>query len=44
MVYSSKTTPEGEQEHCFGGAKGFHNWAGEALDFFDSVLGTAHQR
>ena len=43
-VYSSKTTPEGEQGHCFGGAKGFHNWAGEAVDFFDSVLGIAHQR
>jgi dienelactone hydrolase len=43
-VYSPETVPEDEQAHCFGGAKGFHNWAGEAVDFFDSVLGIARRR
>ena len=43
-VYSRDSVPKDEQTHCFGGAKGFHNWAGEAVDFFDSVLGIAHRR
>jgi len=43
-VYSPETVPEDEQGHCFGGPKGFHNWAGEAVDFFNSVLGTARRR
>jgi hypothetical protein len=43
-VYSLDTVPEDEQTHCFGGPKGFHNWAGEALDFFDSVLGIVRRR
>jgi carboxymethylenebutenolidase len=32
------TMPEGEQTHCFGGAKGFHNWAKDAVDFFNAAL------
>ena len=32
------TMPDSQQVHCFGGAKGFHNWATEAVQFFDSVL------
>ena len=40
-VYSPNTVPKDEQTHCFGGAKGFHNWAREAVEFFDSVLGIA---
>jgi carboxymethylenebutenolidase len=32
------TMPEGEQTHCFGGAKGFHNWAKDAVDFFNGAL------
>ncbi|HTE44919.1 MAG TPA: prolyl oligopeptidase family serine peptidase [Gemmatimonadaceae bacterium] len=32
------TMPDGEQVHCFGGAKGFHNWASDAVEFFQSVL------
>jgi carboxymethylenebutenolidase len=43
-VYSPETMPEDEQTHCFGGARGFHNWAGEAVGFFDSVLGIARRR
>ena len=43
-VYSSETIPEAEQGHCFGGARGFHNWAAEAVDFFDSVLGTTRRQ
>jgi len=31
--------PDDQQAHCFGGAKGMHNWAKEALDFFGGVLG-----
>jgi dienelactone hydrolase len=34
------TMPEGQQGHCFGGARGMHLWAAEALDFFGGVLGT----
>jgi len=34
-----KTMPENQQGHCFGGAKGMHNWADEALAFFGGVLG-----
>jgi dienelactone hydrolase len=33
------TMPESQQGHCFGGAKGMHNWASEALEFFGGVLG-----
>ena len=33
------TMPSNEQEHCFGGAPGFHNWASDAVEFFDGVLG-----
>ena len=33
-----ETMPEAEQGHCFGGARGFHNWADEAVAFFASVL------
>lgn len=32
------TMPENEQTHCFGGAKGFHNWAKDAVDFFNAAL------
>src|SRR5262249_46313890 len=27
-VYSANSVPKNEQAHCFGGAKGFHNWSG----------------
>jgi carboxymethylenebutenolidase len=30
--------PEDEQVHCFGGAKGMHIWAQDALGFFAGVL------
>jgi carboxymethylenebutenolidase len=43
-VYSRDRVPKNEQTHCFGGAQGFHNWAGEAVDFFDGVLGIANRR
>lgn len=33
------TMPSNEQGHCFGGAKGMHNWGAEAVAFFDGVLG-----
>jgi carboxymethylenebutenolidase len=33
------TMPSSEQGHCFGGAKGMHNWGAEAAAFFDGVLG-----
>jgi len=33
------TMPDSEQTHCFGGAKGFHNWGAEAVRFFNSALG-----
>jgi dienelactone hydrolase len=32
------TMPDSEQTHCFGGAKGFHNWAAEAVQFFNTAL------
>jgi carboxymethylenebutenolidase len=32
------TMPDSEQVHCFGGAKGFHNWASDAIDFFRGAL------
>ena len=43
-VYSPDVIPEKEQTHCFGGSKGFHNWSGDAVDFFNSVLGIAPSR
>ena len=43
-IYSADTVPRDEQGHCFGGAKGIHNWAGDAVDFFDKVLGIAPRR
>ncbi|MDB4877400.1 MAG: dienelactone hydrolase [Gemmatimonadetes bacterium] len=33
------TMPDSEQVHCFGGAKGYHNWAKDAVAFFDGVVG-----
>lgn len=36
--------PEDQQGHCFGGAKGMHNWANDALDFFGKALGTRPER
>jgi dienelactone hydrolase len=39
-VYSPEGMPVREQTHCFGGAKGFHNWATEAVSFFNGVLTT----
>lgn len=38
------TMPDSQQAHCFGGAKGMHNWAQEALEFFGGVLGTRRDR
>jgi carboxymethylenebutenolidase len=32
------TMPDSEQTHCFGGAPGFHNWATDAVTFFNSAL------
>jgi carboxymethylenebutenolidase len=32
------TMPDSQQVHCFGGAKGFHNWAKDAVDFFAEAL------
>jgi len=32
------TMPDSEQVHCFGGSKGFHNWASDALAFFRDAL------
>ncbi len=43
-VYSRDSVPKDEQTHCFGGVKGFHTWAGEAVNFFDGVLGIAHRQ
>jgi len=43
-VYSAEGVPKDEQGHCFGGSRGYHNWANEAVDFFDSVLGAAQGR
>jgi dienelactone hydrolase len=31
--------PDDEQGHCFGGAKGMHVWAADALAFLKSVIG-----
>ena len=36
--------PEDQRGHCFGGAKGMHNWASEALAFFNGVLGGHRSR
>jgi carboxymethylenebutenolidase len=33
------TMPDSERTHCFGGAPGFHNWAADAVQFFNSALG-----
>jgi dienelactone hydrolase len=33
-----KTMPRLQQGHCFGGARGTHNWAPDALAFFNHVL------
>ena len=30
--------PDGEQTHWLGGAKGFHSWAKDAVDFFNAAL------
>jgi hypothetical protein len=32
------TMPDSQQTHCFGGAKGFHNWATDAVEFFRGAL------
>jgi len=32
------TMPDAEQTHCFGGARGFHNWGKDAVDFFNAAL------
>jgi dipeptidyl aminopeptidase/acylaminoacyl peptidase len=37
MIYPP-TMADSQQTHCFGGAKGFHNWAKDAVDFFNGVL------
>ena len=37
VIYPA-TMPDNEQTHCFGGAKGFHNWAKDAVEFFDGAL------
>lgn len=37
MIYPP-TMPDSQQTHCFGGAKGFHNWAKDAVDFFNGAL------
>ena len=34
------TSPKDQHGHCFGGAKGMHNWADDALEFFGGVLRT----
>ena len=30
--------PDAQQEHCFGGARGMHNWGGDAVAFVQAVL------
>ena len=35
------TGPEEEQTHCFGGAKGFHVWAADAVAFLGKSLSAA---
>ena len=37
------TMPDSQQVHCFGGARGMHNWAKEAIAFFDGALRRAPQ-
>jgi dienelactone hydrolase len=32
------TMPDSQQVHCFGGAKGMHNWASDAVKFFDAAV------
>jgi hypothetical protein len=32
------TMPDSQQVHCFGGAKGMHNWAKDAVEFFNAAL------
>jgi hypothetical protein len=32
------TIPDSQQLHCFGGAKGMHNWASDAVKFFNGAL------
>lgn len=32
------TMPDSEQVHCFGGTKGFHNWAADAIAFLRGAL------
>jgi hypothetical protein len=32
------TMPDSQQVHCFGGAKGFHNWATDAVELFRSAV------
>src|SRR5262245_37933636 len=32
------TMPDSEQVHCFGGVKGFHNWASDALAFLRDAI------
>jgi hypothetical protein len=35
------TGPEEEQTHCFGGAKGMHVWAADAVAFLSKNVGRA---
>ncbi len=37
-IYAA-TMPDSQQTHCFGGARGFHNFASEAVAFFNTALG-----
>ncbi|MEP6763994.1 MAG: prolyl oligopeptidase family serine peptidase [Gemmatimonadaceae bacterium] len=37
-IYAA-TMPDSQQTHCFGGAKGFRNFATEAITFFNGALG-----
>ena len=37
MVYAP-TMPDSQRVHCFGGAKGFHTWAKDAVQFFADAL------
>jgi carboxymethylenebutenolidase len=32
------TMPDDQQMHCFGGAMGMHNWASDAVKFFDTAV------
>jgi dienelactone hydrolase len=38
------TMPDSQQVHCFGGVKGFHNWASDAVAFFRDALGARDAR